>query len=335
MKITIALDSGRFFSADTRQSILSAAFEGGIALAYSCRTGRCGACKCRVISGNTSELGHEVGLTDSEKAAGWILSCVRSAKSDLLLEAEEISSIKIPPPKIYPCRIVEIKHVGRSVVKVFLKIPPRSDFNYIPGQYIDVISGSGERRSYSLADFDYSSKTMELHIRAVAGGVMSDYWFKFAKPGDLLRFNGPLGTFFLRESAELDLVFLATGTGIAPIKAMIESASALPESQRPSSTTVIWGVRHPGDFYLMTSDIKGDYQFIASISRSNQNWSGAVGYVQDILIRMNLNLQKVAVYACGSSAMIRSSKDLLIKEGLSGRRFYSDAFVSSGVSAVI
>jgi len=158
---------------------------------------------------------------------------------------------------------------------------------------------------------------------------MSDYWFNHAKKNDLLRLNGPMGTFFLRECTNIDVFFLATGTGIAPVKAILESLMQMPE-QQPKSLTVLWGGREPKDFYIDISAIPGKHRYYPVISRPNENWTGAKGYVQDFLLATASDLSNAVVYACGSDNMIHDAKQLLIKAGLPSARFYSDAFVSSG-----
>ena len=198
-----------------------------------------------MISGTSVALHEELGLTESEKAEGWILSCVRSATSDMVLEVEDLGGVSLPAAKTVPCRIQELKRLANDVMQIRLHLPPTADFSYLPGQYIDVIGPAGIRRSYSLANAHGTDKHLELHVRAVPGGAMSEYWFQQAKVNDLLRLNGPLGTFFLRQVAGLDLVFLATGTGIAPVKSMFEGISALSADKQPRSVTLYWGGRKP------------------------------------------------------------------------------------------
>ncbi len=161
---------------------------------------------------------------------------------------------------------------------------------------------------------------------------MSEYWFKQAKVNDLLRFNGPHGTFFLRETKDVDLFFLATGTGIAPVKAILESMVNLNAERRPNSVTVLWGGRKSQDLYFDVDDIPGSHVYIPVISQASDEWCGASGYVQDVLLTKKPDLINAIVYACGSAAMIQGAKSRLLKAGLSEKRFYSDAFVSSGIN---
>lgn len=238
----ITLSSGKIFDASSALSILDSAAENRIYLPYSCKTGRCSTCKCKVLSGETKTLVAEIGLTESEKAAGWILSCARTAISDVTLDVEDLGDVALPTVKTQACRISSLEKLAPDVIKVILRLPPSTEFNFIPGQYIDVIGPSGVRRSYSLANAPKPDNTLELHIRAVENGTMSHYWFNQAAVNDLLRLNGPKGTFFMRSLAQRELVFLATGTGIAPVKSMLEALPNLSAEQMPQSVTVLWGL---------------------------------------------------------------------------------------------
>jgi CDP-4-dehydro-6-deoxyglucose reductase len=214
-------------------------------------------------------------------------------------------------------------------MRVVLRLPTSADFTFIAGQYIDIIGSNGLRRSYSLANSSTAGKTLELHIRAVPNGEMSKYWFTQAQVNDLLRLHGPLGTFFLRPLAGLDLVFLATGTGIAPVKAMLESLEGIPLAQRPRSVVVFWGGRSAQDLYWDGESIAAGQRYVPVLSRHLPSWTGAVGYVQDVLLAQPPDLSSTVVYACGSNVMIQSAQEALIQAGLSSSRFYSDAFVCS------
>ena len=325
----VKLSNGREFSASAGATLVDAALSGGITISHSCKTGRCSTCKCKVLEGETTALQTETGLTDTEKAQGWILSCVRTAHTDVMLEVEDLGNVVLPLSKTLPCRISSIERLATDVVRVMLRLPPTANFRSIPGQYIDVIGPGGARRSYSLANANTADKTLELHIRAVDGGVMSDYWFKQAKADDLLRFNGPLGTFFLRGLDQLHLVFLATGTGIAPVKAMLESLTHIAPKHAPQSVTVFWGGRTAEDLYFDPQVIPAYYRFVPVLSRSAAGWAGVSGYVQNALLATQPDLTRTAVYACGSDAMIRSAKASLLAAGLPETRFFADAFVPS------
>jgi CDP-4-dehydro-6-deoxyglucose reductase len=325
----VLLTTGQKFEAREKENLLDAAAQAGILLPYSCKTGRCSTCKCKLIGGETRALHPETGLTEQEKKEGWILSCVRSAETNITLEAVDLGEVVLPAIKTLPCRISHLELLAPDVIQVNLRLPPTAEFSFIPGQYIIVIGPDGIRRSYSLANFSAADNVLELHIRAIAGGVMSEYWFKQAKINDLLRLNGPLGTFFLRDVAYLDLVFLATGTGLAPVKAILQSLRDLTGDRAPRSVTVFWGGRVPTDLYFDVPSIAGKFEYVPVLSRPGTAWSGARGHVQQAFLAKGTNLRQAMVYACGSDAMIHSAKELLVKNGLPIKRFYSDAFVCS------
>lgn len=323
----IDLNNTSLFYAKGTQTLLEAARHAQKFWPYSCQTGRCSTCKCKVLTGKTKALAAETGLTDEEKDQGWILACVRSPNSDLQLESEDLGDRVLPPPQTWPCRIKSLTLLAHDVMQVQLRLPPASTFTFVPGQFIEVIGREGIRRSYSLAQADMSEKILELHVRAVDGGAMSRFWFTQAKVNDLLRLHGPLGTFFLRDVSDLNLVFLATGTGIAPIKAMLESLPHLHPAQQPKTVTVLWGGRTQPDLYLNLVKMVVNHSFIPVLSRPGKEWSGQTGYVQAALLALGLNLPEAAVYACGSPNMIQNAKSDLLQAGLLPNRFYSDAFV--------
>jgi CDP-4-dehydro-6-deoxyglucose reductase, E3 len=326
---TVTLANGRTFTANPGASILDAALAAGLVLEHSCRTGRCGSCKTRVAGGSTSVLRDEVSLTAGEIAENCILTCVRAADSDLTIDAEDLSALAGITPKTLPCRIDALTPVADDVVRVALRLPPNAGFAFRAGQYVDITGPGGLRRSYSLASSMHRPDHLELHVRRVDSGALSAYWFGAARTNDLLRFRGPLGTFFLRDVAGLDLIFLATGTGYAPVQSMLAQLSDLPEAERPSSVRVLWGGRVPQDLYAAVPDDVPDLLFTPVLSRADASWAGARGHVQDVLLRAAPALDNATVYACGSDAMIHAARTALLAAGLPARRFHSDAFVSS------
>jgi CDP-4-dehydro-6-deoxyglucose reductase len=327
----VRTSSGKTFAVEQGENLLDAALRAQVTLAHSCRTGRCSTCKGRVCSGTTVALHDETGLSAQEREAGWVLTCVRSASSDVELEIDDLGDIALFPAKTLPCRIQALEPLATDVLRVILRMPPTCDFDFHPGQYIDVIGHGGLRRSYSIANAPASDKQLELHIRQVPGGAMSTYWFGRAKLNDLLRMRGPLGTFFLRDIEDTDLVFLATGTGIAPVKSMLESLAACPvgTQARPRSISVLWGGRMPGDLYWDPAATGIDHTFIPVLSRAGSDWTGTRGHVQQALLAHPREWARTVVYACGSETMIHDARQQLTAAGLSERNFHSDAFVSS------
>ena len=330
----VTTSSGRSFEVKADESLLDAALRQGVVLEYSCRTGRCSSCKGRVRSGETRTIHDEIGLSVEDKARGFILTCVRRACSALDLEIDDLGDVILPEARTLPCRIHSIDNLSHDVVRVTLRFPPTSALEFLPGQHIEVIGAEGLRRSYSIANAPRSDKQIELHIREVSDGAMSRYWFQAARFNDLLRLRGPLGTFFLRGQAGKHLVLLATGTGIAPVKAILEGLSAMPADTQPCSVTIYWGGRRPEDLYWQPPKFPSlmTLRFVPVLSRADKNWTGERGYVQDVMLRNHLYLTDTLVYACGSEAMIQSAQAQLCAAGLPDRQFHSDAFVRSAAT---
>ena len=322
---------GKAFSQSPGQTLLEAAANSGMGLPYSCKTGRCSTCKCKVMSGQSVATVDELGLTSEEKAQGFILGCVRSGLTDMLIEVEDLGDQVIPEVKTLPTRISSLERLTSDVLSVKLRFPPNTPFTFLAGQYIDVIGPGGIRRSYSVANAPASDNQLQLHIRAVQSGAMSQYWFDQAKVNDLLRINGPLGSFFTRPLKGLNLIFLATGTGIAPVKAMLEQLANTPVDSQPLSVTLYWGGRQLHDLYADPSQWYPSLRYIPVLSRALNDWTGARGRIQHSLLNDEPDWANTAVYACGSDAMIQSAKAELTKAGLPTNRFYSDAFVPSGM----
>jgi CDP-4-dehydro-6-deoxyglucose reductase len=309
------------------KSILDSAESAGVNLQYSCRTGRCSTCKCKLVSGKTNTYSNELGLSKVEKEEGYILSCVSYAEGIIEIEADDLGDIEMPKSQTVPCKINELCILADDIIKVMLRIPPNTNFNFIPGQYIDLISPSGTKRSYSIAN-NITNNIIELHVKKVKNGSFSAYWFENAKIDDLLRLHGPHGTFFLREDTKKNIIFLATGTGIAPIKSILESID-ISSMKNIESVNVIWGGRNKCDLYLDHFDKRININYIPVLSKPSSDWKGKIGYVQNIALEQNFDLSKSVVYACGLADMIKDAKEVLVENGLNAHDFYSDAFVDS------
>lgn len=325
----INIQNGKTFHANAGETLLSAALRANVALAYSCRSGRCSTCKCKVINGETKAQHEELGLNQRERDEGWVLSCVREPLTDVALIADDLGDLNLAPTRTLACRIQSLQLLTQDVMKVVLRLPPRSDFRFHAGQYIEVLGEGGIRRSYSIANAMNDDQLLELHIKQVSGGAMSRFWFEKAKANDLLRLNGPLGTFVLRDMADKDLVFLATGTGIAPVKAMLENMHTFQVELRPRSVQVYWGARASSDLYWQPPVTYDWVQFKPVLSREPE-FVGRHGHVQQAFLSEHSDLARTLVYACGSSVMIDAAKNALTHAGLPSAHFYADAFVDSG-----
>ena len=326
----VTLVTGTSYDVGVGISILEAAEAAGLHLPHSCRSGRCSTCKCKIV-GATEELSAETGLNETEKSEGWVLACVRSPLEDVAVDLAEIDGACFAKPRMIPAKIDALELLSDDVMRVRLRLPPGTGFDFVAGQYVDVVGRGGLRRSYSLARRAAGSQ-LELHIRRVEGGEMSAYWFDEAKVNDLLRIHGPLGTFCLRHGPETTVVFLATGTGIAPVMAMLEELASLPEAERPDKVAVYWGGRSPLDLYCDPATHFDGAEVVTTLSRADGDWGGMRGYVQDHALALITRLgdpSNVQVYACGSDAMIRTSRAVMEVAGVPRHAFFSDAFVAS------
>lgn len=323
----VTLINGKQFTADATTSILDAALGHDIVLEYSCRTGRCGVCRAQVLSGETIVLKPEESLPEEETRRGTILTCCRAAVDDVALDAEDLAPLAGITVRTMPCKIAAITFPAPDIAKVTLRTPPATPLTFLAGQYIDVLF-RGIRRSYSIANAPRRDGTLDLIIKRYPGGVLSRYWFDEAAVGDLLRLEGPLGTFFLRDQPIDHLVLLATGTGIAPVRAILEEL-AMREGPAPMRISVYWGNRDPAEFCLDLGCDTLDFSVNLLLSRRNMESGHREGYVQHAVVEDAIHLPGAAIYACGSNAMIASARALLVEAGLPERRFFSDAFVSS------
>jgi CDP-4-dehydro-6-deoxyglucose reductase, E3 len=326
---SVTLRTGRTFAADPATSLLDAALQQNLILEYSCRTGRCGICKAPVVAGETRPLRPEdESLSADEAAQGLILTCCRAAVTDVELDIEPLDRLADLEIRTIPARIVSIERLATDIVRVLLKTPPASPLRFLPGQYVDVLA-DGVRRSYSLANAPRADNLLELLIKRYPGGQLSGFWFERAKPNDLLRLEGPLGTFFLRDAAPTNILFLATGTGIAPVKALLEEIAADPVRAAQHRIRVFWGNRDAESFCWDPVALGLDIGFHHLLSGTDPLWDRRRGYVQEAAVADGVDVSDTVVYACGSNAMIGSARELLVSRGLPPNRFFSDAFVSS------
>jgi len=324
----IRLASGIAFPAGAHETILDAAARAGIALPHSCRIGRCRACRARVRAGRSHASRDESSLEECERSEGWVLTCVRTAESDLELEVEALSD-GLPAPRILPCRIADLARLTDTVLRVTLRLPPDSAFDFLPGQHIEIIGPGGQRRSYSIANAPRPDGRLQLLLRRVDGGLMSRYWFDEAKVGDLLRLNGPLGTFYLRGVAQRRVAFLAAGTGIAPVQAMCEGLDRLPAEARPASVLVCWGERSPSGLHWVPGPAAVPIEFLPVLSRADASWTGERGHVQEAFERrLGTTPDEWTVYACGSEAMITDARARCRRAGVPDHHFHADPFVA-------
>lgn len=323
----INLKNNIHFSCSPEDTILNGAQKENITLDYSCKTGRCQSCKAKVVEGTSIANLDEIGLSDFDKSNGYILTCVRTPTSDVTLDIEDLSSYSLEQVRTLPSKVDKITALIPNVIELQLRMPPQSNFKYLSGQYINIIKGDF-KRSYSIANSN-STSNLVFFIKNYEGGRFSNYLFNEAKINDLLRIEGPIGTFFYRKTGKKNIVFLATGTGIAPVKAMLEQMDENHSDLIDKNIYLFFGGRTEEDLFWKPKFTNIKVEFIPVLSRSNDNWNGAKGYVQDAVLAKEIDLTDSVFYACGSENMIKDSRELVVNNGLSEDAFYSDAFISS------
>lgn len=323
--------SGRQFVAEADETILDAALRQGLTMPYGCKDGACGACKGHVQSGSVDHGKAQAhALKDEEKAAGMALYCCAKPQSDLVIECKQITSGTQIPVKTLPSRIEKLERLAPDVIELHLRLPASERLQFLAGQYIDILLKDGRKRSFSLANAPHDDALLQLHIRHVPGGLFTDQLFSTLKVRDILRFNGPHGSFYLREDSARPMILLAGGTGFAPIKAIVEHAIA-ENCQRPMF--IYWGAKARIDLYqnalpeawaAQHANIR--YVPVLSAPAAGDAWTGRTGFVHQAVLADFADLSGHQVYACGSPAMIDSAKRDFMAQGLPEEEFFADAF---------
>ena len=326
--------SGRQFSCDEDETVLAAAIRAGVGLPYGCKNGACGSCRGKLLSGEVSHRAHqERALPVADEARGFALFCCATPHSDLVIEAREVLGIGEFPIKKMPTRVAKIDRVTDDVIILSLQLPANERLQYRAGQFIEFILKDGRRRSYSMATAPHKDEHMSLHIRHLPGGLFTDQVFTTLKERDILRIEGPLGTFFLREDSDKPIILLASGTGFAPIKAIVEQLEHA-GSKRP--VTLYWGGRRPQDLYMNAlcqqweQDLPNfKYVPVVSNAQAEDNWSGRTGFVHRAVMEDFPDLSGHQVYACGAPVVVESAqRDFSAECGLPEDEFYADSFTS-------
>ena len=326
----VSLSNGRFFLCEENSTIFEAAKSHHIALEHSCLIARCRSCIVRLDSGETRDKLDDLVLSKMERQNGYRLACNSIPITDVSIDVEDLGDVVIYEKKNVPAKIRTITRLTEDSLHVELRLPPNATLLYNPGQYVNLSKGE-LKRSYSIANAFSNEKGLTFFIKKYEAGLMSKYWFEDAKIDDLLRVEGPLGTFFLRNLENENIIFLATGTGIAPVKAILEWVNQNTNDFTSKKIWVFYGARYDQDLYWDPIELEAipNLKYIPVLSRPSNQWKGEKGYVQDVLLRKMLKLKDAQVYACGSSEMIESAKAVLIQNGLDRRRFFSDAFVAT------
>ena len=332
--ITIKPSDHRFECAGD-EAILAAALRANLLLPYGCRDGACGSCKSTLVEGRVDYGAHAPAtLTDIEKMQGYLLPCVARPLSNVTLECREVRRAGDIQIRKIPCRIEKIELAAPDVAIVSLKLPANERLQFLAGQYVDILLKAGGRRSFSLATAPHDDGFLQLHIRHMPGGAFTEHLFRDLPVKEILRIEGPHGAFYLREVSEKPMIFVAGGTGFAPIKSVIEHAFHLGVERE---MVLYWGARSLRDLYMPA--LPGSWQqehpnftFIPVLSDPlpEDNWPGRKGLVHEAVLADFPDLSAYQVYACGAPAMIAAARrDFFGMRRLPEDEFFADAFTSA------
>ena len=338
MSLTVIVrPAERSFQVERDEPILTAAIRAGIGLPYGCKDGACGTCKSRLLEGRVIHGAHQLkALSVAEEDAGLILPCCATPQTDCVIEARMVPGAGEHPVLRMPCRVMAMERRAPDVVVLRLQLPANQAFQFRAGQYLEFILRDGRRRSYSMATAPSKLGTppsIELHLRHLPGGVFTDHVFGVMKDKEILRMEGPYGSFFLREESDKPIVLLASGTGLSPIKAIIEHMQ-VKDIRRPA--VLYWGCRSRVDLYLhewaeQAAQSMPNLRYVPVLSepRPEDGWRGRTGLVHEAVMQDLPDLSGHQVYACGVPIMVESARrDFVARCALPDEEFYADAFTS-------
>lgn len=314
------------FTAEPGESLLDAADRAGVALLRDCQTGGCGTCRIRLLDGRVTYEEMPFALTEEEAAEGFALACQARAASDLVIEPAR-SGPDLPPSALHQATVIGTERLAPDVTALRLSLPEPLD--YLPGQYANLLLPDGSPRSFSMATAPGGDLTF--HIRHIEGGRLTRGILPTLAAGATLSLEAPLGGFVYRAADFRPLLFLATGTGIAPIRAILESL--LDDGDCPP-VTLYWGGRTLPDLYLRNeiaswAERLTEFRFVPVLSRAGDDWSGARGHVHDICLAETPDVTECAAYLCGSPAMIRDARGALLANGANPAFVYTEAFTAT------
>ncbi|KAF1042782.1 MAG: CDP-6-deoxy-L-threo-D-glycero-4-hexulose-3-dehydrase reductase [Herbaspirillum frisingense] len=326
--------SGRQFTCDEGETILTAAIRAGVGLPYGCKNGACSSCKGKLVAGDVEHGPHqERALSVQDEKLGFSLFCCARPKSDVTIEAREVAGVGEFPIRKMPVRVAKLEKKADDVIVLSLQLPANDRLQYKAGQYVEFLLRDGKRRSYSMATAPHKDEHMSLHIRHLPGGLFTDQVFTTLKERDILRIEGPLGTFFLREDSDKPIVLLASGTGFAPIKAIVEQ---LEHAGSKRAVTLYWGGRRPQDLYM--SELCEEwartlpaFKYVPVVSNATpeDQWSGRTGFVHRAVMEDFPDLSGHQVYACGAPIVVESAqREFSAQCKLPEDEFYADSFTS-------
>ncbi|MNL10266.1 Terephthalate 1,2-dioxygenase, reductase component 2 [compost metagenome] len=324
-RIEIA-ETQQSFTAQPGESVLDAALRTGVSLAHECTFGGCGTCRVRVVEGSVSYEEFPMGLTEDEDAAGFALACQARPTADLVISTARAMAPAVPARRASAI-VQAVTPLAADVLHLRMALPDDTPLAFAPGQYMKILLDDGSHRSFSMASAPRGNE-VDFHVRRIAGGRFTAGQLPRLQPGDRLDVEVPLGNFALRKEDYRPLLMVATGTGIAPIKSMLESLMDDPDCP---PVWLYWGMRSASDLYL-DDEIRAwgerlyDFQYVPVLSRADADWQGRRGYVHEAVAADLGDLSEHAIYLCGSPNMIRDAKQLFTGLGAQVPFLYADGF---------
>lgn len=322
------------FDVAADESVLEAATRQGVNLPHECTFGGCGTCRIKVESGSIAYMDGELPLsmTEEEHAQGYALACQARPQSDLTISVA--LGPECSPPRTLQVSVAELGLHTPDIHHLVLELPEGHGVRYVPGQYLKIVLDNGEARSFSMSSPPRGNR-VSLQIRRIAGGHFTDRILATLRVGDLLQVELPHGSFYHHAKDYQPMVLAATGTGFAPIKAILES---LLDDEDCPPIHFYWGVRSEEDLYLLDeiqawSSRLYEFTFIPVLSRPSDGWSGRKGYVQDAIAEDFEDLSEHSIYLCGSPRMIEDARALLALCGAPMDKIYVDNFLFQNAAA--
>lgn len=313
------------------KTLLEAAQDAGIGFPCDCKVGTCGTCRFKLLDGKISELNSAaVCLSGEDFRGGWRLGCQSIPVTSLRIHLAGLVSEVGPPPSLFEGKVASVTPLSHDIVELRLQL--NRQLTFIPGQYADLqIDGIDGARSYSFAEAPEQGSTDRpcFHVRRVPGGAFTTWLFEGDRVGSTLTLRGPLGQFRLRH-ADGPIVCVAGGSGLAPIKCMLEKA-LLDQCVRP--VTLFYGGREQRDLYgreaiaeLAASWLAPfDYIPVLSSENAQSDWTGQRGLVADKLLGLP-ELAQSQIYLCGPPPMVDAADAMARRAGVPAEAVFADRF---------
>ena len=335
-KATIAFSDGveQELAVEPGQSVIEAAIAAEAPVLFQCSTGSCGSCIAHLDAGDADHIaGASASLLPSERAEGFRLLCVTEARGECRFSVKYDSAAGLGRPVEAKAFVNAVERIASDVMRLEMELAEGFWMDFRPGQFIQVkVPGTEVFRSYSMATTAADLPKIELLIRILPGGVMSDWLVNRAAVDDVLDVSGPYGQFFLKEKVRAPHVMIAGGTGLAPMLSMIDALRAAPG--RKPRVLLSFGCQTPeGLFARDALDLRGHWmptlETRISVDRGEPGEGVRLGNPVTALTAADGLTPDSVAYLCGPPAMIEAARHHLESLGLSPDNIFAEQFVAS------